>query len=252
MRHVQILPRSDLTQIQTFPNTATGERIVVVTGGVTILIEGLPTRVGQLTVSGSIDITADRVVIWTTDNQLESGQATQSANAPLELYMEGNIVFREGDRVLQAKAMYYNVQQYNGVSLDSELLTPVPRYEGLSRLKAEVLRQVDRNRFVADNASLTTSRLGIPTYEFKSGTLTFEDEQIPAINPFTGQPELDATGQPIIDHEQLSPAQNNVILLEGVPVFLLAVLRDRSGAPAAICRIASLTGTTRYSAISSW
>ena len=36
-------------------------------------------------------------------------------------------------------------------------------------LKADVLRQVDRDRFVADNASLTTSRLGIPTYEFKSG-----------------------------------------------------------------------------------
>ncbi len=219
MRHVQLLPRSDLTQIQTFPNTATGERLIVVTGGVTILIEGLPTRVGQLTVSGSIDITADRVVIWTTDNQLESGQATQSANAPLELYMEGNIVFREGDRVLQSKAMYYNVQQYNGVSLDSELLTPVPRYQGLSRLKAEVLRQVDRNRFVADNASLTTSRLGIPSYEFKSGTLTFEDEQTPAINPFTGQPELDAAGQPIINHEQLVTGQNNVILLESVPVF---------------------------------
>ena len=234
MRHVQILPRSDLTQIHTFPNPATGERLIVVTGGVTILIEGLPTRVGQLTVSGSIDITADRVVIWTTDNQLESGQATQSANAPLELYMEGNIVFREGDRVLQSKAMYYNVQQYNGVSLDSELLTPVPRYEGLSRLRAEVLRQVDRNRFVADNASLTTSRLGIPSYEFKSGTLTFEDEQTPAINPFTGQPEFDAAGQP--DHqsrtarhraEQRDPAGKRAGIL-------LAIFRGRSGAPAVI------------------
>ena len=219
MRHVQILPRSDLTQIQVFPNTATGERIVVVTGGVTILVDGLPTRVGQLTVSGSIDITADRVVLWTTDNQLESGQATQSENTPLEMYLEGNIVFREGDRILQSKAMYYNVQQYNGVSLDTELLTPVPLYQGLVRLKADVLRQVDRNRFVADNASLTTSRLGIPTYEFKSGTLTFEDEQTPAVNPFTGQPEFDAAGQPIIDHQQLVTGQNNVILFQSVPVF---------------------------------
>jgi hypothetical protein len=219
MRHVQILPRSDFTQIQTFPNAATGERLVVVTGGVTILIDGLPTRTGPFTFSGSIDTTADRVVLWTTDNQLESGQATQSENAPLEIYMEGNIVFREGDRILQSKAMYYNVQQYNGVSLDSELLTSVPRAQGLARLKADVLRQVDRNRFVADNASLTTSRLGIPTYEFKSGTLTFDDEQTPAVNPFTGQPELDAAGQPIINHEQLVTGQNNVIMVDSVPVF---------------------------------
>ena len=131
MRHVQILPRSDLTQLQSFPNPATGERIVVYTGGVTILIDGLPSRVGQFTFSGSIDITADRVVAWTTDNQLESGQATQSENAPLELYMEGNVVFREGDRILQSKAMYYNVPMYNGVSLDTELLTPVPKFPGI-------------------------------------------------------------------------------------------------------------------------
>ena len=194
MRHVQILPRSDLTQIQRVPNTATGERLMVVTGGVTILIDGLPTRTGPFTFSGSIDITADRVVLWTTDNQLESGQATQSENTPLEIYLEGNIVFREGDRILQSKAMYYNVQQYNGVSLDSELLSPVPREKGLVRLKAEVLRQVDRNRFVADHARLTTS-------------------------PFTGQPELDAVGQPIINHEQLVTGQNNVILVDSVPVF---------------------------------
>ena len=87
------------------------------------------------------------------------------------------------------------------------------------RLRAEVLRQVDRDRFVADNASLTTSRMGIPTYEFKSGTLTFDDEQIPAINPFTGQPEFDAANQPIINHEQLVTGQNNIIQIEGVPVF---------------------------------
>jgi hypothetical protein len=105
------------------------------------------------------------------------------------------------------------------VGLDTELLTSVPRAQGLARLKADVLRQVDRNRFVADNASLTTSRLGIPTYEFKSGTLTFDDEQTPVLNPFTGQPELDAAGQKIFNHEQLVTGQNNVIMVDSVPVF---------------------------------
>ena len=105
MRHVQIFPRSDLTQLQSFPNPATGERIVVWTGGVSIVIDGLPKQVGQFTFSGSIDITADRVVVWTTDNQLESGQSTQPANAPLELYMEGNVVFREADRSIPSEGI---------------------------------------------------------------------------------------------------------------------------------------------------
>ena len=81
------------------------------------------------------------------------------------------------------------------------------------------MRQVDRDRFVAQNASLTTSRLGIPTYEFKSGTLTLEDEQVPAINPITHQPEFNAQGEPITDHDQVVTGTNNVIILDGVPVF---------------------------------
>ena len=79
----------------------------------------------------------------------------------------------------------------NGVILDAELLSAVPRYEGLVRLKADILRQLDRDHFVANNASLTTSRLGIPTYEFKSGVLTLEDRQVAAVNPFTGQATVD-------------------------------------------------------------
>ena len=85
------------------------------------------------------------------------------------------------------------------------------------RLKAEVLRQVDHDRFVAQNASLTTSRLGIPTYEFKSGNLTLEDHQVPAVNIF-GQPEINPqTGEPITEHEQLVTGRNNVITVEGIP-----------------------------------
>jgi hypothetical protein len=222
-RRVRIIPRSDVAvQAETYPNPATNETVVVITNGVNILIDGLPTYGGPLGLSGSIDVSADRVVVWTSSNQglNFSSPTVQPSNAPLELYMEGNIVFREGDRVVQAKAMYYNVNQRTGIILDAELLTPVPRYEGLVRLKAEVLRQVDRDRFVAQNASLTTSRLGIPTYEFKSGTLTLEDQQIASVNPFTGQPQINPqTGEPITEHDQLITGRNNVIWLEGVPVF---------------------------------
>lgn len=222
-RRVRVIPRSDVSvQAESYQNPANNETVVIISNGVNILIDGLPTYSGPLGFSGSIDVSADRIVVWTGAGQglNFSGPTVQSANAPLEMYMEGNIVFREGDRVVQAKAMYYNVNQRNGVILDAELLTPVPRYDGLVRLKAEVLRQVDRDRYVAQNASLTTSRLGIPTYEFKSGLLTLEDRQVPILNPFTGQPEIDPqTGQPITEHQQLVTGSSNVITIEGVPVF---------------------------------
>ena len=220
-RRIRVIPRSDVpVQLDSAPSPTTGETVTVITNGVNILIDGLPTYSGPLGFAGSIDVSADRIVVWSGQGLNIGAPTVQPSNAPLEMYMEGNIVFREGDRVVQAKAMYYNVQQRNGVILDAELLTPVPRYQGLVRLKAEVLRQVDRDRFVAQHASLTTSRLGIPTYEFKSGALTMEDQQVPAVNPLTGQPQINPqTGEPMTDHDQLVTAQNNVITIEGVPVF---------------------------------
>ena len=193
-RRIRFSSRSSVPiYAESTPNPATNETITVVTGGINVLIDGLPNYGGRVSFSGAIDISADRLVVWSGGTQAPdfNGQIPQSNNTSLELYMEGNIVLQEGDRVVQAKAMYYNVNLRSGVILDAELLTAVPRFQGLVRLKADVIRQIDRDRYVADNASLTTSRMGIPTYEFKSGTLVFEDQQAPVLNPFTGQPEID-------------------------------------------------------------
>ena len=73
----------------------------------------------------------------------------QPKDAPLEFYLEGNIVFREGDRVIYAERMYYNVRQQYGIVLNAEVLTPAPGYQGLIRLKAEVLQQLDQANFRA-------------------------------------------------------------------------------------------------------
>ncbi len=219
---LQVLQRSNVPfQFRSEFNATTNETVAVIEGGVTFIIAGLPDVGPRFGLSDTIDISTDRMVVWASGSQPLnlSGQPDPANNRQLELYMEGNIVVREGDRIVQAKAMYYNVTQRNGVILDAEVLSPVPQVQGLVRVKADVLRQVDRNRFVADNASFTTSRLGIPTYEFKSGQLVFEDNQVPAINPITGLPEVDANNVPIVDHENLLSGTNNVITIEGVPVF---------------------------------
>jgi hypothetical protein len=221
-QRLQVLPRSNVSpSLTTRFDAASYETILVAEGGVTVLIEGLPDVGGPLGVSGTIDVSTDRMVIWAGGSQpLDvSGQPSAGNNRPLELYMEGNIVFREGDRIVQAKAMYYNVTQRTGVILDAEVLSPIPRVQGLVRVKADVLRQVASNRYVADNGSFTTSRLGVPTYEFKSGQLVYEDTQVPAVNPLTGLPQVDANNVPIVDHEHLLSGQNNVITVEGIPVF---------------------------------
>ena len=54
----------------------------------------------------------------------------QGDDTPLELYLEGNIVFRQGDRVLFAQRMYYDVRRQVGVVLDAEMIGNVPTYDG--------------------------------------------------------------------------------------------------------------------------
>ncbi len=215
-RRIRFGPRSSIApQIQLQPSPDGLENIIIVTNGLNVIIDGVDAL-------GTVDISADRVVIWTQGglSGLNLSGATETGDQPLELYLEGNIEFRQADRVIQANSMYYNVPQENGVVLSAEMLTSVPNYEGLVRLKADVLRQVDRSNFEAHGAAFTTSRLGVPGYWFQAGDMTFQEREIPRIDPFTDQVVVDPyTGQPIADRQRLATSRNNLFYVGGVPVF---------------------------------
>ena len=178
-----------------------------------------------------IDVEADRVVVWGEVPANLSGAMGDPAAAPgaaaagpaprpVEIYMEGNIVFREGDRVIYAERMYYNVSERFGVVLSAELLTPVPEYEGLVRLKADAIQMYNEQRIQAFGAAFTSSRLGVPRYWFQAETVEFQDEQRQRLNPYTRLPELDPrTGEPLVDHNYLASSNNNYVFLGGYPVF---------------------------------
>ncbi len=195
-------------------NPNTNEVVVIVKSGVNIIVDGLDNF-------GSIDVDTDNLVIWTEggfDRNAE-GQTVQPRDRPLEIYMEGNVVFRQGEREIHAQRMYYDIRRQTGIVLAAEVLTPVPSYEGKLKLRADVLQQLGPDRFLAQNASLTSSRFGVPGYELRSGLMTYDDIQHPRINAFTGAPEVDPSGAPIIDHEKMATSRNNFIYVEQVPVF---------------------------------
>ena len=215
-RRIHAVPRSSVpVQIESVAGSREGETAIVISAGVNIVIEGLDSL-------GTVEIEADRMVIWTQGlNGLNLlGGASQREDMPLELYMEGNIVFRQADRVIYAQAMYYNVANEFGVVLQAEMLTPVPDYDGLLRVKADVLQQFDRQNFQASGAAVTSSRLGVPRYWFQAETVEFQDIPMQLTNPFTGLPEVDPiTGQPLIDHELRATSRDNLVYMGGVPVF---------------------------------
>ncbi len=215
-RRVRVFPRSDVpVQAQWFPNRQTNQWIAVIDSGVNLIVDGLDQF-------GSIDVSTDRLVIWTTGIQEPdlSGKSLQAENIPLEIYMEGNIVFRQGERVIYANRMYYDVANHTGTVLQAEMLTPVPEYEGLLRLRTEILSQTGRDRFFAQNSYITSSRMGKPGYRIQAGDVTFEDLQRPMINPITGTPQINpVTGEPIVEHQRLLTGKNSFLFLGDVPVF---------------------------------
>ncbi len=201
-------------EAEVFSNPNSNERVALIKSGVNIVVDG----VDQF---GSIDVDTDNLVIWTEGGlqPIGEGESVQSKDNPLEIYMEGNVVFRQGERTIYAQRMYYDVRRQTGTVLAAEILTPVPKFEGLMKLRADVVQQIGPDRFIAQNASLTSSRLGIPGYEMRSNVMTFDDVQHPRINLFTGAPEVDATGAPVIDHEKSVTSRDNVIYVDQVPVF---------------------------------
>jgi hypothetical protein len=205
------------------------ETIVVISSGVNVVVEGIQ-NVQGLT-DGKIDIDSDRIVIWTARldalalNGRPTGEKVPLKDAPLEFYMEGNIVFREGDRVIYAERMYYNVQRRYGIVLNAEVLTPAPGYQGLVRLKANVLQQLDEHNFQAFGGAITSSRIGVPRYWLQAEQVTFQDVQTQRPDPFTGQVALDpVTGEPAVGHQYLATSRNNFLFAGGVPVLYWPVM----------------------------
>jgi hypothetical protein len=198
--------------------SANGEPVVVVSGGVNVIVQGLssdslPQTLGPL---GDIDIEADRIVIWGIDANSGLSGATQPAGDKLEVYMEGNIVFRQDGRTVFADRMFYDVRRQLGTILNAELLTTVPQegnyqYPGLVRLRAAALRQLDQNHFQAQQGMFTTSRIEEPSYALEAEEITFEDLQQTVVDPITGAPA--------IVHQDLARSTNNYLYVGGVPVF---------------------------------
>lgn len=222
-RRIRFVPRSSVSpNITSYPDPNSDQQIVVIDSGVVLIVDGLEGF-------GPVDLAADRMVIWTSNlpDPATGVETLQPNNAPLEVYLEGNIEVREGDRIITAQRMYYDLPNQRGTVIDADLLTPVDfgnpnerSFLGYVRVKSAVLRQLGRDRYLAQDTFLTSSQLELPAYRVQSGEAYFEDIQEPVIDPVTGQPQIEPlSGEPIVRHKRLATSRNNVGYLGRVPVF---------------------------------
>lgn len=204
-RRIKVRPRSSTPfTLHSFVSrdTMPEEQVYVITGGVNVVVDGLSMPVGNTNVQpGVLDLSADRIVIWTEPNGRNSLSETsdliQSANGQLQIYMEGNIVIRQAQNRITAQEAFFDAKNDRALMLNAELRAVLPQTGGEVRVRAARLRQLAENRFHAVNAWTTTSPYGKPGWRAQARELMIEPGPVSPfteLDPLTGRPKK---GQPL-------------------------------------------------------
>ncbi|REJ92434.1 MAG: hypothetical protein DWQ29_04820 [Planctomycetota bacterium] len=219
-RHVSVNPRylgQRLTVDTSVSDSVPPELIITLTRGVNIVVDNVPVMVNGATVLTTIDLTADSSVIW-TDAQRVDDFATGlnfnvDANTPLQVYLEGNIIVRQGLSEARATHAFYNVGERRGLLMNAEVRAFVPQLQSFLRVRAQQVRQLSESSLHARNAWVTTSQLGQPGFRLEASDIYLEERPRPdgpAFNPFTGQAEAS---------DLWVTSLNNRLYIENTPVF---------------------------------
>ncbi len=217
IKNIQFLGRSGGAEqnISLEYDSERDETVGQLIGGFRLVVNGVEVAQadGSVIELGTVSLEADDAIIWVRGKVTTADLFQSTPDRPIELYLEGNIVFQQGNRVIYADRMYYNVSSEYGMVLSAEVLTPVPQYAGLMRLKADVIQQQDRQHMIAYGAAVTSSRMGVPTYWLQSDEVVLTDERSDAdLGGLTGATPDGPT-------KLRARAKNNFVYVGGIPVL---------------------------------
>ncbi len=249
------VPVTPGTQRITRINTRSGSRTPIVpertvlNGLETVVIRGGVNLVTESPKFGIIDISADNVIIWRrVDANGKShtvgpgGENIDSANQPMEIYLEGNVVILQDERkvagngdqkTIRARAAYYDLLSERMIADSAELNVFAPGLIAPARVLSPRIEQFQPliptgngsfkyglPQIRADRTVTTGSRFANPGYRFNSKSVdlyrilkneTDPNSGLPAADPKNPNPPQDLTWR--ID------ARQNVFWMGKVPVF---------------------------------
>ncbi len=237
---IDVVPRDPTIgmNFKNFINPANpNERVSIATGGVRLSIDSAAIADAEI-FQGDGDrklyVLADNVVAW----QLTLPDGSQRN----QLYLEGDVVFSKGSRVINARQMYYDVETQQGTILKADMRTTASGVNGPVRIKADVIQQLDENRLNAFGAAMTTSRLGVPRYWLQSESIGLQ-QVAPAQPGLVFDPANGVASSRLTDglggladleepeSQYVVDGQRNRIYFGGVPVFAWPRIRTSLNDP---------------------
>ena len=260
-RRIRVFARGDVPmQAQWQQDPRTNQAIAVINQGVTMVIEGMTVRKGNIPGVGggplTLDLSTDRLVIWTVAAPAQqpdiNAPLAQDENKPLEVYMEGNVVFRQGDRdhlcrphvLRRAEPRGHGAggrHAHAGAGLRRQG-PPARRHHAADRRGP--LPRPGRVRHLQPHGN---SRLSPANGRRPSSTTSRPRSSIG-----WGNPVMDPkTGLPAVNHQELVAAQNNLLYIEERADLLLADVRHGPERSVVLHPPHTSPRTTAFSATSS-
>ncbi|MEX1229683.1 MAG: hypothetical protein WEB58_05565 [Planctomycetaceae bacterium] len=216
VRRVRIFPRSSLPyNVYSYQSNKTTppEQIWLLTGGVTIMIDGVHEN-------GTIDLSADNIVIWTSASESKELQTDtfQTNDMPFQIYLEGNIIVRQGHDESFASQAYFDVRDKRGLLLDAEIRTYIPAMNATLRVWSKKVRQLSENSYHAQEAWFSTSQFGKPGYRLQASDVFLDKHYTsPWLTTFDSNKGA-RYGEQEIKEVPWITSTNNTFYLNDVPV----------------------------------
>ncbi|MBR4834559.1 MAG: LPS-assembly protein LptD [Thermoguttaceae bacterium] len=216
------------TDVKSRPNSGEsvegdGKDVWLISNGFTIVVQPLDENDRPL--GDALELSADQATIWSVGLEnadfANAASKTTANDLDLELYLAGDVVFRQGDNVIYADRMYYDVKNFVGIVLDAELVARVPgTSDGIFRVAADKITQRGPDALFASNAWVSTSAMGEPSYRLSAKSLVAETRRTPLYDVATGRQAVDPkTGKPATREESYVVAEDNLVSIGSVPIF---------------------------------
>ncbi|MBP5623229.1 MAG: hypothetical protein J6X44_14580, partial [Thermoguttaceae bacterium] len=218
--------------IQPLNDSFDGKSAWVVSNGFTLIVQGVD--IANVVTNDTLELSADSAVVWTSAVDLERLNEINVNEIDFEIYLDGNVVFREGNNVVYAKRMYYDVKHRVGIIEEAEMVAEVPNMDGAYfRLGAARIFQETPNTLHATDAWTSTSMMGKPTYRLQSNSVTAERRSRPLYDALNGSAVIDPqTGLQASEDKEFVIAENNFVSVGNLPVFywpwMAMDIRDRA------------------------
>ncbi|MBX6315036.1 MAG: hypothetical protein IRY99_19295, partial [Isosphaeraceae bacterium] len=216
-------------------------------GTITIVIRGGINITSTDLKNGTIDITADNAVIWTRRSEKTgaapgAGVNTQGQDEPLEVYLEGHVIFRQDKRqvagtgdwkIFKANRLYFDYRNERSISLDAEVNFYAPGLVAPIRTTGPEINQFHepvgtdpkgrplyRMLIRVDRPVTTGSRFPQPGYLFRSRSLDLTQVVDAQQEPSSGT-TVGSARDPKAPKEKvwLIDARQNFFFIGPVPVF---------------------------------